>query len=140
MMTALEDVKLLLDIFPDEEDAVLDRKLSLIIGNAQRQVLSYLSSETKEVPEELSYIVTEMAVARFNRIGNEGMSSYTQEGESITYGSDISPYLTAIQSWNEKHGYKVSLRISDSTFTINEDRTVTPSIWRGMVSLVFDIL
>ena len=38
------------------------------------------------------------------------------------------------------YGYEVSLRISDSTFTINEDRTVTPSIWRGMVSLVFDIL
>lgn len=110
MMTALEDVKLLLDISSDEEDAVLDRKLSLIIDNARRQVLSYLSSETKEVPEELSYIVTEMAVARFNRIGNEGMSSYTQEGESITYGSDISPYLTAIQSWNEKHGTKGRVR------------------------------
>ena len=40
----------------------------------------------------------------------------------------------------EAYGYKVSLRISDSTFTINEDRTVTPSIWRGMISLVFDIL
>ena len=40
MMTALEDVKLLLDISSDEEDAVLDRKLSLIIENARRQVLS----------------------------------------------------------------------------------------------------
>lgn len=40
----------------------------------------------------------------------------------------------------EAYGYKVSLRISDSTYTINEDRTVTPSVWRGMVSLVFDIL
>lgn len=110
MMAALEDVKLLLDISPDEEDAVLDRKLNLIIGNARRQVLSYLPPETKEVPEELSYIVTEMAVARFNRIGNEGMSSYTQEGESITYGSDISPYLTAIQSWNEKHSTKGRVR------------------------------
>ena len=32
MMAALEDVKLLLDISPDEEDAVLDRKLNLIFG------------------------------------------------------------------------------------------------------------
>ena len=40
----------------------------------------------------------------------------------------------------EAYGYEVSLRISDSTFTINEDRTVTPSIWRVMISLVFDIL
>ena len=40
----------------------------------------------------------------------------------------------------EAYGYKVSLRISDSAFTVNEDPTVTPSIWRGMISLVFDIL
>ena len=45
-----------------------------------------------------------------------------------------------VRGLEKAYGYEVSLRISDSTFTINEDRTVTPSIWRGMVSLVFDIL
>ena len=109
-MAALEDVKILLDIPSDEEDAALDRKLNLIIENARRQVLSYLPSGIKEVPEALAYIVTEMAVARFNRIGNEGMSAYSQEGESITYGSDISPYLTAIQTWNEKNSTKGRVR------------------------------
>ncbi len=98
-MAALSDVKLLLDI--PEGDKDLDKKLEFIIGNAERQVLSYLPSSLKTVPEELSYIVCELSVSRFNRLGNEGMSSYSQEGESITYGDDISLYLPAIQEWNK---------------------------------------
>ncbi len=97
-MAVLDDVKLLLDI--SEED--IDRKLVLIIKNAEQQVLSYLPSGLKEVPEALSYIVCELSVSRYNRIGNEGMSSYSQEGESITYGDDLSPYLSAIEIWNKK--------------------------------------
>lgn len=99
-MAVIEDVKVLLDIPETEKD--LNKKLELIIKNAGWQVLSYLPAGITEVPEELGYIVTEMAVARFNRIGNEGMSSYSQEGESMTYGDDISPYLSAIQAWNEQ--------------------------------------
>jgi len=97
-MAVLDDVKLLLDI--SEED--IDRKLVLIIKNAEQQVLSYLPSGLIEVPEALSYIVCELSVSRYNRIGNEGMSSYSQEGESITYGDDLSPYLSAIEVWNKK--------------------------------------
>lgn len=97
-MAVLDDVKILLDI--PEEETGLNNKLNLIIENAEKQVLSYLPSGTESVPTVLEYIVCEMAVSRFNRIGNEGMSSYSQEGESITYGDDISLYLPAIQSWN----------------------------------------
>ena len=104
-MAALEDVKLLLGI----TDADMDEKLNLIIFNAEKQVLAYLPEGTDPVPEPLQYIVTELAIVRFNRIGNEGMSSYSQEGESITYGDDIAPYLAAIQAWistqeNNKRG------------------------------------
>jgi len=100
-MALLDDVKLLLDIAEDETDP--DEKLTLIIDNASSQLLSYLTAGTEEVPEVLEYIVIELSVARFNRIGNEAMSSYSQEGESITYNSDdISPYLSAIEAWNSK--------------------------------------
>lgn len=94
-MAALEDVKLLLGI----TDTDMDDKLNLIIANAGRQVLAYLPERTDTVPDPLQYIVTELAIVRFNRIGNEGMASYSQEGESITYGDDIVPYLSAIQAW-----------------------------------------
>lgn len=40
----------------------------------------------------------------------------------------------------EAYGFKVSLRIADSGIHIMQDRTVTPPLWRGRVTLVFDIL
>ncbi|MGC4020248.1 MAG: phage head-tail connector protein [Muricomes sp.] len=94
-MAILDDVKTLLDI----EASDMENKLNLIISNAEKQVLAYLPESVTEVPGVLQYIVCELAIVRFNRIGNEGMSSYSQEGESITYGDDISPYLPAIQAW-----------------------------------------
>lgn len=99
-MAVLDEVKILLDISKD--DTGLDNKLNLIIKNAGSQVLSYLPPGTMEVPALLEYIVCEMAVTRFNRLGNEGMSSFSQEGESITYGEDIAPYLPAIKMWNQQ--------------------------------------
>jgi len=95
-MAVLDDVKILLGI----SDTDLDEKLNLIIRHCEKQVLSYMPASVTEVPDVLSYIVTELAVTRFNRIGNEGMSSYSQEGESISFGSnDIGPYLPSIEAY-----------------------------------------
>lgn len=41
---------------------------------------------------------------------------------------------------DDAYGYRVSLRVNDSGFRVIQDRTVRPSLWRGMVTLVFDIL
>ena len=36
-------------------------------------------------------------------------------------------------------GYQISMRVSDSTIRVIQDRTVTPPIWRCMVHLEFDV-
>lgn len=36
-------------------------------------------------------------------------------------------------------GYQLSMRVSDSTIRVIQDRTVSPPIWRCMVHLEFDI-
>ena len=41
---------------------------------------------------------------------------------------------------SEAYGFRVALKIDESSTQITQDRTVTPPVWRGMVTLVFDIL
>ena len=79
-MDLLSNLKLLLDL--TDSDTELDGKLNLIIEQSKKKVLAYLPNVTS-VPDELSYIVLELSVVRFNRIGNEGMTNYSQDGESI---------------------------------------------------------
>ena len=98
-MDLLDNLKLLLDL--TDSDVELDVKLNLIIEQSKKKVLAYLPNVTL-VPDELSYIVLELSVMRFNRIGNEGMTSYSQDGESIAYGADMSDYEADIKAWLSK--------------------------------------
>jgi hypothetical protein len=40
---------------------------------------------------------------------------------------------------NTMYGYPTSLRLSNTSINITQDRTVTPPIWRGMITMIFDI-
>lgn len=52
------------------------------------------------IPEELSYIVTEVCISRFNKIGSEGLASHTVEGESMRWSDDdFAPYAREIQDY-----------------------------------------
>ena len=95
-MDLLANLKLLLDL--TDSDTELDTKLDLIIEQSKKKVLTYLPNTTL-VPDDLFYIVLELSVMRFNRIRNEGMTSYSQDGESITYGVDMSNYEADIKAW-----------------------------------------
>ncbi|GAB2022422.1 hypothetical protein RyT2_14960 [Pseudolactococcus yaeyamensis] len=93
-MALIDDLKLMLDL----TDSELDDKLNLIIKQSEKKVLARLPN-IQDVPDDLAYIVLELSIVRFNRIGNEGMTNYSQEGETITYSADISDYEGDIQSW-----------------------------------------
>lgn len=57
-----------------------------------------------EIPAELEYIVTEVSLSRFNRIGLEGVSKYTQEGLTEEFSSDdFEPYLGDINNWLDEN-------------------------------------
>ena len=94
----LEELKLLLGI----TDTSLDEKLNLIIRLTTSR-LKVLLGGVEEVPESLQYIVTEVAVIRFNRIGSEGLSSHGVEGESLSFtDDDFAGYKTEIQAYLDK--------------------------------------
>ena len=106
----LEKLKLMLDI--PEEDADLDKKLQLIIDSTKSRLKVKLNGN--EVPEKLEYIVLEVAIVRFNRIGSEGMTINNVEGENkhfsssdfTPYDAEISAYLESLQSTAQRGGFR----------------------------------
>lgn len=89
----LTEIKRTLEI----TDTALDSQLNDFIKRITDRLLLRLGVPT--LPVELQFIVVECTVKRFNLKGNEGMSSYSQEGESITYSNLLDEYQEDIALW-----------------------------------------
>ena len=89
----LTEIKRTLEI----TDTSLDAQLNDFIDRITDRLLLRLGVPT--LPVELQFIVVECTVKRFNLKGNEGMASYSQEGESITYGDLLDEYKDDIALW-----------------------------------------
>ena len=95
----LDKIKVFLDISID--DTELDEKLEYIIDNAKARLKMLLGGI--EPPEDLEYVICDAAVIRFNRLGSEGMTSHSVEGESLSFvDDDFAAYKEDIQAWLEK--------------------------------------
>lgn len=92
----LDEVKRSIEI--DSDDSDLDLQLTDYIKRITQQLRVRLDF-ADEVPEVLTYIVVECTVSRFNRKGDEGMTSYSQEGQSISYKEMLAEYETDIAKW-----------------------------------------
>lgn len=85
-------------------------QLKVIEDLTKRRLKALLKEEN--IPFSLSYIVTDVTLKRYNRIGNEGMASYSQDGLSFSfpdsdfkeYASEISDYLEATGNGSAKKG------------------------------------
>lgn len=92
----LEDIKELLGI--EEDDTTINTKLNIILEATKNRLKVLLGG--LEVPDQLDYIVTDVSIMRFNRIGSEGLSSHSVEGESLSFANnDFEPYMEDIQSY-----------------------------------------
>lgn len=79
----LNDLKRMLGFNLEAEDLELDEKLNWIIESVTGRLKLLLGGV--EPPVEMNHIITEVSIIRFNRIGSEGLSSQTVEGESSQY-------------------------------------------------------
>ena len=66
-MLLLNRIKTLLGI-TDNDELIYE-----IVEITKSKILNYINQE--ELPQELEFILVEMAVSRFNRIGSEGFAS-----------------------------------------------------------------
>lgn len=92
----LEDIKELLGI--SESDITMDTRLEIILNATKRRLKVLLGGI--DVPDDLNYVVTDVSIMRFNRIGSEGLSSHSVEGESLSFSNnDFEPYMDDIQAY-----------------------------------------
>ena len=103
----LTEIKRTLEI----TDTSLDAQLNDFIKRITDRLLLRLGVEF--LPLELQFIVVETTVKRFNLQGNEGMTSYSQEGESISYGDFLDEYKEDIALCNNNRD-----RLADSNLGI----------------------
>ena len=89
----LTEIKRTLEI----TDTALDSQLNDFIQRITDRLLLRLG--VPDLPAELKFIVVECTVKRFNLKGNEGMVSYSQEGESIKYSDLLDEYKDDVALW-----------------------------------------
>lgn len=93
----LNDLKIMLGIVNDDS---LDDKLNIIIASVTSRLKVLLGGI--EVPQELNHIILEVSIIRFNRIGSEGLSSHSVEGESLGFSEDdFAQYQDEIKAYLE---------------------------------------
>jgi hypothetical protein len=78
----LNELKLLLGNTDNDRDELLKLLISLATQRLRRKLGGI------EPPDELNYIIIDVVTARFNRIGSEGLSSHSVEGESQSFTDD----------------------------------------------------
>lgn len=95
----LDNLKMMLGLDTLETD--IDDKLNFILSGVEARLKFLLGGI--EPPEEMNYIIIDVALKRFNRIGSEGLSSQSVEGASLTFSnSDFDEFSAEIQAFVEK--------------------------------------
>ena len=92
----LENLKALLGIAAD--DTAQDERLQLILKAVTSRLKILLGGIDPQ--DDLEYIILDVAAIRFNRLGSEGLSSHTVEGESLSFSAnDFDGYTDDIQAY-----------------------------------------
>ena len=102
-MLLLNRIKTLLGI-TDNDELIYE-----IIELTKSKILNYINKE--ELPIELEFILVELSIQRYNRIGSEGISSESVDGKSVSYEDDFENYKTYLDDYifrnNKNKGFKL---------------------------------
>ena len=99
----LNRIKTLLRI-PDNDELINE-----ITELTKSKILNYINEV--ELPLELEFVLVELTIQRYNRIGSEGIASESVDGKSVSYEDmfeNYKPYLDDYISRSGKSkGYKL---------------------------------
>ena len=96
----LERIKVILGL--DLEDTSEDTLLTILLENAISTICVYLNVGT--FPASLEFIAQELAVARYRKIGAEGISTEKIDDISTTYSvNDLNRYKDVLETYKNNN-------------------------------------
>ena len=86
--------------------------MTLILRGTKKRLKFLLGG--LDPPDEMDYIILDVSIIRYNKLGSEGLSSHSVEGESLSwsdndfsgYMDDINAYLDERNKNKRKGGFK----------------------------------
>ena len=94
----LNRIKVLLGISNNDNEELLNE----IIELTKSKILNYINKA--ELPNELEFVLSELSIQRYNRIGSEGISSENVDGKSVSYEVDFENYKPYLDDYIYKNG------------------------------------
>ena len=75
----------------------------------KEKILNYINE--KELPKDLEFILIELAIERFNKIGSEGIASESIDGKNVSYDDSFENYKVYLDDYifrnNKNRGFKL---------------------------------
>ena len=80
-----------------------------IVEITKSKILNYINK--KVLPKELEFVLVELAIQRYNRIGSEGIASESVDGKSVSYDDDFEAYKPHLNFYMLKNNISKGYRL-----------------------------
>ena len=80
-----------------------------IVNITESKILNYINAS--EMPYELEFVLIELSVQRFNRIGSEGIASESIDGKSVSYDDDFTGYKHYLDDYISRNSVRKGYRL-----------------------------
>ena len=80
-----------------------------IVNITESKILNYINAS--EMPKELEFVLIELAIQRFNRIGSEGIASENIDGKSVSYDDDFTGYKHYLDDYISRNSVRKGYRL-----------------------------
>ena len=80
-----------------------------IVNITESKILNYINAS--EMPKELEFVLIELAIQRFNRIGSEGIASESIDGKSVYYDDDFIGYKHYLDDYISRNSVRKGYRL-----------------------------
>lgn len=100
----IDKIKTILKIKDNDEDRL--RLIEVLLENAIATIRLYINIQGNDIfPDSLEFIVVELTVARYRKIGAEGISTEKIDDLSTTYSlNDLSRYKDLLDMYKDNNG------------------------------------